>query len=314
VGTRNKLAEEFLAKRLGGTTEELGIGTSKALIPGTGEKEMSAALAAAADRRATSHLGLANPEAMREMARSGVSLKERWASLAGPKARLDALVELANERLRAAGIPEIRVSGFVKDGKGQGAFGRADWSLELDMNMLMKEAMPDEMIELVYHETRHAEQAFQVARLRSATMSVEEMAKPVAQGGLGIKREMAEVAARSPLKAESAEGRLAEQWAESLSGKVGAPARAKIYAQMDAARDAWRLALEEKAGKSGAELAAQEKRIDQLWENYMAEMSRYKQLPEEADAYAIQAKFREAETQHYAELHDRQPDTARPAR
>ncbi len=313
VGERNKLAEEFLAARLGGTTEELGIGTSKAIIPGTGEKEMSAALAAAADRRATSHLGLANPDAMREMARSGASLKERWASLAGPKARLDALVDLANERLRAARVPEFRVRGFIKDGKGQGKFGRADWSLELDMNMLMRETMPDEMIELVYHETRHAEQAFQVGRLRSSTMSVEQMAKPVAEGGLGMSRETAEIAARSPLSAESAEGRLAEQWAESLTGKAGAPARAKIYADMDAARDVWRLALEEKAGKSGAELAAHEKRIDQLWENYMAELNKYKQLPEEADAYAIQAKFREAESQHYAELRERQPATVRPA-
>jgi hypothetical protein len=308
------MAQEFLAARLGGTAEELGVGTAKPLIPGTGEKELGAALAAAADRRATSHLGLANPEAMREMARSGVSLKERWASLAGPKARLDALVDLANERLRAAGIPEFRVRGFVKGGKGQGAFGRADWSLELDINMLMQGTMPEEMIELVYHETRHAEQAFQIARLRSTTMSVEQMAKPVAEGGLGISRETAEVAARSPLKADSAEGRLAEQWAESLSGKVGAPARAKIYAEMDAARDAWRLALEEKAGKSGAELAAHEKRIDQLWENYMAELNRYKQLPEEADAYAIQAKFREAENLHYAELRDRQPVTVRPGK
>jgi hypothetical protein len=305
-GADSKLAKEYLASRLGGTAEELGVGTAKPLIPGTGEKDVVAALAAAADRRALSGKGLGGEAAMKAMATEGEALREGWAALT-PRQRLDKLFELANRRLKEIGVPEMKLADFGKD---DGAFLHKSWKFELNEGLLAKGDNLDWLLEASYHEARHAEQAFQVARLKAGEgWTVERMVKSVEEQGLGIHPEVASDALGKPIEAESAEGRQAASWFESMMG-AGSKARGAVMTRMDEAFLHWETAKEMiKIGNRPGYWIAKER---ELWERYLLAVEEYRKLPEEADAYAIQARFREALKEHERLLRQAETDAMPP--
>ena len=146
-------------------------------------------------------------------------------------------------------------------------------------------------------------------------MAVEEMIKPVEQGGLAIDRSAAEAAHKAPrMDPGSAEAREAAGWAESLVGKVGRPERLRVVQEMDTAHLTWQFAERANAARPKELRGGHVARIQGLFDEYVAKVQVYKKLPEEADAYRIEAQFRKALEEHQAALSDAMPKTMPPPR
>ena len=297
------LAKQFLAARLGGTIEELGIGTAKPVIEGTGEADIARLLQQIADRRAVASRGLAGDAPMAKMAQEGAALKETWKTLS-PEQRLGKLLELGNARLREIGAPEFKTGIFSP--AADGAFQSRTWQLELRQSIVAQDARLDWLLEAVYHEARDAEQVAEVIALKkgegwTAERIVSDMKVPDDV-----------VSKIKPIAPDSPEGRQAAQWFESLFG-AAKDARKATYAAMDEAFESWKLTARMVEAQKDETLKAGLRDIErERFSQYMREVNRYKALPEEADAYKIQAQFKDALLEHQRLLDEAAPATGRP--
>jgi hypothetical protein len=281
-------------------------------MEGLGEKDLANIFQQVADRRALADTGLASTESMGKLIKEGVALKDAWKGMSAME-RGEKLLSLVNARLRELKIPEM--VRFQFPDRGDGFFVWTSWTLQFNENILKDASRFDWLLEAAQHEARHAEQVFSVARLKAPTMAADTMVKPVAEGGLGIPRSVAEAAhAAGPIEKASAEGREAERWFESMMGG-GRKDRKAVYDALDNAENALKFAEEQlKADRVNnlADVPRRERQVTEKWRDYQRAVGNYKGLVEEADAYAVQAKFNEELRNYYQLLHDAQPATVRP--
>jgi predicted secreted Zn-dependent protease len=309
-----KEAQVFLSRRLGVSVEELGFGAAKPMVKGTGPKDLEAILLRVSDDRALADKGLMGATSLKKMAEEGLSARDSWRTLT-PQQRGEKLRELANARLREAGVPEFK--SFEFSGNEDGFFLRSRWQLRLRETILANDDKFDWLLEAAYHEARHAEQTWQVARLKGTEMTVEVMEQGVARGGLGINREIAEAAKRAPIEASSAEGRQALRWYESIMGGASRlDARKTLHDAIDEAREEWerQAAFYLRSKTVTPQLAPMAREFEQkAWIDLDNLVKQYKAWPEEADAYLVQAKFQEAYQRHLS-IQEAPPPTVRQGR
>ena len=184
------------------------------------------------------------------------------------------LLEIVNERLVANGIPPIRKDVIWAASKGGGFFNFPTWKLAISESAMKAWVHTDadfaKLIETAYHEARHCEQWFAMARLRAAWATVipgESATTLAAQ--LGIPIDIADAAMKMPMKLGSSEAAEAAKWWESVYG-TGAAARKAVYDELDAV----------KKEVVGGTLKVTDKR-------YLDAVNAYKALPEEADAWKV---------------------------
>ena len=122
----------------------------------------------------------------------------------------------------------------------EGLFDRAYWWITINIAAFGKKGASKvkhlsmsevgEIADTLYHEARHAEQWFRVARMKAGQLMkagqkkiAKKIASPLKEGGLGIPEEVASEAVRHPLKSSSAGTRAliteAKGWAPYLSAK-----------------------------------------------------------------------------------------------
>jgi Domain of unknown function (DUF4157) len=94
-----------------------------------------------------------------------------WAGLS-PAARAGALIQSVNQYLQAAGVPPIGFELRKSDADSHGSFSESTWSITLNEDAFKApSADPEAMAQLadtVFHEARHAEQFFRIARMLAA--------------------------------------------------------------------------------------------------------------------------------------------------
>jgi hypothetical protein len=137
------------------------------------------------------------------------------------------------------------------------------------------------------------------------------MVKTVEEQGLDIHPDVAAEAFGKPIKAESAEGRQAAVWFESMMG-AGSKANNAVMKRLDDTYLFWETAkgmIANSSNRKGYWIEQERK----FWDEYRLAVEEYRRLPEEADAYAVQAKFREANEQHQALLRQAETDAMPPA-
>ncbi|GAS91534.1 hypothetical protein [Mycolicibacterium brisbanense] len=241
-------------------------------------------------------LGLALGEmaTMEKTARLAVGVKKFFLEPADARTRLNALVGIVNPVLEEKGIPAAMA---IFDNKGYMAFDKGPWNVEVLGKLLAKERLTDaefeDVVSCVYHEARHAEQFWMMARMKAA-----EGLEPIELvNELRIPRMVADQAVNEPLAAGSAESKAAREWYESIFG-AGAGERKRIYQEMDDATARWQklnaqldelLGRKPPASKQLIEIA--EKEMNDARDAAFGWEQRYKTLPEERDAYAVQARF-----------------------
>jgi hypothetical protein len=153
--------------------------------------------------------------------------------------RAQALMQAVNEILHQGGAPDVHyVFGLSGDGN-YGAFDAEQWTMELnqhyfdstgtDANQLQHDYR--EALLTVYHEARHAEQAFQMARERAGLgANVDQIIQAMAQSPHHAPvpaRWVVELAVQDPILQCDHTQYLTEEWYTSMYG-TGADHRSEV--------------------------------------------------------------------------------------
>ena len=168
-----------------------------------------------------------------------------------PDARAQRVVDHVNEQLGTAGVPSVAWRFNAAHGTGA-VFSFTDWTMELGESPYSMDvadnATPDQQawqISAVYHEARHSEQWFRMARERiglgASTADVVQVT--------AIPQWVVDIAAQNPITQCDASQYEAEQWYDSVYG-AGAAARNttlgnvqgnySAYRSLPEESDAWR--------------------------------------------------------------------------
>jgi hypothetical protein len=124
----------------------------------------------------------------------------------------DHLIKQANALLKSRGSYEVKPS-YINTGSASGTFSRVTWAMEVNTDKFSDRAgvtkvshlTLDEAAEIadtIYHEIRHSEQYFRIARIRAARSKKRgaDVAKELATD-MSIPDAVAQSAAASPMKA-----------------------------------------------------------------------------------------------------------------
>lgn len=197
--------------------------------------------------------GLKEAAATTTFATSGVAY---WKDAANANKPLkDFAVKLmadANAKLRALGSFEVK-SDYSGTGAASGSFGRGAWSIEINTALFSDRAgitkvgqltlaEAAEIADTIWHEMRHSEQYFRIARMRAATSTKAtkaDIAKEI-KDGMDIPADVALAAANAPLAAAAGNANLlaeAKQW-ESITLGFHSNYKNNITAWILEARDA----------------------------------------------------------------------------
>jgi hypothetical protein len=203
-------------------------------------------------RRPARHTGMRKDQAIERYAAKAVKFWRRNGDLE-LKYFAIYLGAAANEELAALGVPAVRTK-VAKDEPGPAAeFFASDWQMVLHPSGFTKRKDVRTMGELtaeeaagvamtIYHEARHAEQRFRVARLFAAEH--QEL-------GFEMEEKAAEAARDAPLKKASAlELREAREWRTNVAGEDSTYREAVSWWTSEASKAA-RLARDVKAGDAG---------------------------------------------------------------
>lgn len=176
-------------------------------------------------------------------------VKDAWGdanSCMSPDDRARAVVADVNEQLGAVGVPQV--GWRFNSAHGNGAvFAFSSWEMELGEQPYSMDvadnATPDQQawqVSSVYHEARHAEQWFRMARERVGLGATVEQVVTVT----GMPDWVVQWAAANPITQCDASQYEAEQWYDSVYG-AGAAHREHTLSDTDANYDAYRQLPEE---------------------------------------------------------------------
>jgi hypothetical protein len=216
------------------------------------------------------------------------ALQANWARLESPRSKANVLIGGVNFELAHFDVPTVDFD--MKDLETDNAqWDSAGWQVLVNPERFKKAAVTDDeaadVAKTVYHESRHAEQDFRVARmLAGRKMKAGDIAEK-----LDMPERIAAAAKKQPLTGKGRDEREAEGWFESEHGK-GSDARIATLEKLEqttlelrAAQIAAQTAFTEDARKAAdARLEAAKKAHDEAMAGYYA-------LPEEGDASAAGA-------------------------
>jgi hypothetical protein len=141
-------------------------------------------------------------------------------SCMSPDDRAAAVVSHVNEQLGGEGVPQVGWKFNAAHGTGA-VFAFATWEMELGESPYSMDvadnATPDQQawqVSAVYHEARHAEQWYRMARERCGLGATADQAAQV----MGIPVLIAQYAAADPITQCDASQYEAEQWYQSVYG------------------------------------------------------------------------------------------------
>ncbi|HEX9260284.1 MAG TPA: hypothetical protein VF855_12150 [Acidimicrobiales bacterium] len=160
--------------------------------------------------------------------------------------RAQALIDDVNARLNQEGLPGLYWNWNAGAGDS-GQFDFRSWTMELDATAFDparyeggNEATRAELLDTIYHEARHSEQWFRIARERIG------LGQPAADAAttMGIPQWVADLAAQNPILQCDTSQYEAEQWYQSIYGE-GADHRHEVLNDADDRYDEYRALPEE---------------------------------------------------------------------
>jgi hypothetical protein len=273
------------------------------------ELQRSAGNAAVADALSVSRAPAQEPElsgigadfAVDQYAGVAQKLRENWARLT-PYARAQMLVTTVNFELSHVDVPSAT---FELSDKLQpqtaGEFvankDQDEWAFLLNKTQF-SDPSPDAidqqgegspgLAQTVYHEGRHAEQWFRIARMKAG---MKWKAKIIADW-LGIPARIAKEAVKHPLKADGPETREAEAWLGGETGSRG-EGTAKSYDRLDEmqskllAAQAAQKRVEDDSNASEADKKKAAALVDLREKRFNEARAAYLKIPMEADAWKV---------------------------
>jgi len=111
--------------------------------------------------------GLKDPRATAQFANEMRGLHGSWPAMP-PAERADAIGRRINARLRDIGVPELKIKAVAMAGSANGQFNYLDWSIQINVGTLHAPRLAvhefGSLTQTAYHEARHAEQWYLIAR------------------------------------------------------------------------------------------------------------------------------------------------------
>lgn len=233
--------------------------------------------------------GLSDQEEADTFSEEAADVRDEWGELDADE-RAARLADAANDRLAAAGVPACVHELVELAGTEAGQFDFTTWTLRLGSGAFsLDEVTPEQALNAartVYHEARHAEQWFQIARYlagrgRSAAQIRQAMTIPA---------HVAAAAAANPLRRGSTESVVAEGWYQSVYGSQAA-ARNRTLDEVRAASVAFAAARDAHEAEPTPETEAA---LTEARERFERAHAAYSNLPEEFDAFHVMDKLHDA--------------------
>jgi hypothetical protein len=234
-------------------------------------------------------IGLNSDANAKEFVADFKQLQKDWPKLSVAE-REQRIEDITNKQLAKSGVPALDVV-HEKLPKGNGGhLGKKNWQLVLNEDTLNGATLSDDdaktLANTAYHESRHGEQWYLMARKKAADGKKADEIRDEMQ----IPGKIAEAAKKDPLKAGSCEASCAEKMNDSVYGKDKAHRGTTLKGAMsklndlNAANKAYQDALADpKASKDQRDAA--KKKAEDTRKDYDAVYKDYRDLPEEADAF-----------------------------
>src|SRR4051812_20873435 len=221
------------------------------------------------------------------------TVKTGWAGYADADARGRALGQAACAALTAIGVhPPTIVMADLPAGNG-GNFAYTTWSLTLArlpfQPATVTDAVFDNPYTAVYHEARHCEQWFKMARLRAGA---GRTAAQIKTDMAGLDAGAAAAAHANPIAPGTAEATEAQVWWDSVYG-TGGTNRTAVLTEVMAALGAYNTA---KSADTAASTPATQQALTAATTRFNTAYAAYRALPEEADAFGTETAARAALT------------------
>jgi hypothetical protein len=260
------------------------------------------------DPRLTTKTGLASADAIRKHTEAMHQIGEQWAK-ASPVERAFLLQGRAQAAAADAGVPgKIIITPDRALSRYHATWHGDSFAIHVSHDVL-NDATADmgALGELVYHEARHAEQSWQMARMRAA---MGDDAPTIAKR-FGMPQNVAEQAVAQQLAPGSEEYRAAFRWYDSIYG-AGSLRRTELLksgglldtAEAKAERlEAAYKALQKNPAAKVDELTSAKQEWKTAWDEWAALDKEYRMLPEEQDAYLVAGRAK-------AQMDLTNPDTA----
>lgn len=236
--------------------------------------------------------GIATNLAIGRFVNAAKDVQRHWGKLKVDE-RAQQLGKAANEELKAARVTEA--TPVVMDIDSAGKFGIATWTLKLGKKAFSAAAVTDaeaaDVADTVYHESRHAEQWYRMARLEAGKQKSADQI----QKSMGIPARVAQDAYKEPLEAGSSEGKEANTWWESVYGS-NAKERSEILKSLNPLEEAVDKAQADydKIKSDPAVSADKKSEAFSAWtgayDKWKENSDKYHALPEEADAWKVGGK------------------------
>jgi hypothetical protein len=140
-----------------------------------------------------------------------------------PQEQLDALAAAANEQLAAAGVPYVPIA-FGDAGTNWAVFDWRPWAVTVNRDLYVKAQENGEAVEnmdTIYHESRHSEQWWTIARLLAGLYDMDGAAINT-RTGLNI--DIANLAVADPILQSDTKTMAAIAWYEQTFGVSPVPA------------------------------------------------------------------------------------------
>jgi hypothetical protein len=216
-------------------------------------------------------------------AEAQVEAFDQWDTLGTAQARADALVVAVNRRLADAGVTTVTVGLYDGDAPTEaGSFDFPTWTMRLNRLLLNQSGLTQQdaadLANTVYHEARHTEQWFTMARF----LAGQGYSAPGIALQLGIPANVARDAKDRPIQPGTTEAVVASGWYESVYGSGAAHREAVLTRVEDAG---WAVTTAECRCKR-APSAANDALLAQAQAEFDVAHDAYRELPEENDAWA----------------------------
>ncbi|HEY4238886.1 MAG TPA: DUF4157 domain-containing protein [Kofleriaceae bacterium] len=232
--------------------------------------------------------GLADQKTTSEYAQTMKDLQKDWPTLSKEQ-RAQRLGEALNKQLEAAGVPKMEVEPAPLGGRN-GEFDFQTWRVKLDDAALAHPSLDDATVAEVgntnYHEARHGEQWYMMARHMSEVMGMDPA---TIKQQTYIKGEIVDIAVGDKAPMTPEQKAQAQEFYDSVYGKNSGYREATLKELADAPA-AYRKATDDvnalKANHADpAEISAAEAKQAEALKRWQDAHAKYKALPEEADAW-----------------------------
>jgi peptidoglycan hydrolase-like protein with peptidoglycan-binding domain len=150
-----------------------------------------------------------------------------------PQEQLDALATAANEQLAAAGVPWVPIA-FGDAGTNWAVFDWRPWAVTVNRDLYVKAQDSGEAVEnmdTIYHESRHSEQWWTIARLLAG---LYEMDGAAIHARTGLNLDIANLATADPILQSNTATAAAIAWYEQTFGASPVPAGVDAPREADA--------------------------------------------------------------------------------